>query len=102
VRIEIGGQLVAEDQVEERRDDRLREDKAPCDQEADVGMKSTRAIGIEAAGRRQVAAKLPDADGDQQACDQRQQDGERQAPASVRSPDDDGECDRRCWRHVGD
>ena len=93
---------VAEDQVEQRRDERLSEHETPRHEEADRGVEGACVVGVQAAGRRQVPSQLTDADRDEKAGDQRKDDGQRRRAAGVGDREDDGERDRRRRSHMRD
>ena len=102
MRVQVRGQLVTEDQIQQRRDDRLGQDEAPGNQESHIRMKTARTVGVEPARGRKMLRQLPDADGAKQTCDEGEQNGERDTPSGVGNTDDDGEGDGGRGSHVGD
>jgi hypothetical protein len=96
------GHHVAQDQEQQRRDQRLDKGVAPADQESDGRVQAAGGVGVEAAGRRQLLGELPDGDGHQQAADQREHHRQGQRAGGEVGADDDREGHGGRRRHVGD
>ena len=87
---EVGGHRAAQDAAEQdadqRDDQRVGEVEAPAGQEAELGSQAARDVGVHAARGGQVLGELPDGQGGEQAADQRDDHAVDSAPPANSAP----------------